>query len=720
MAAFPGQAIPGQAIPGDSSSGAAPAYPGLALPGQTAPGDAGSSTPSTPAVTGTSPVGVGSSSAALLILTASGSAPVSIESSSAAATVGAAVVTGTSPVGVGSSSRSFLTNAGETALLLGAGTVTIDALRTVTVVRMGPVELTGAGGPIHVAAIRPVKPMAPMSLRAGATVTARPAAALATDPRTLREQWRYVVVELDGTPVGELTEIEHSPVEDAVVDPATMDFTIPVDSLEHGLIRPVSRQCQVWRGNQLLLRGPILPGNPSDDGATITYRVHDPSWFWRAGRRRIGRVPNRNLLRNGDFTRGLAGWRRGYDVDSIPKARPNVHVVSEEILHYEDAVPIQAAQITGVESVTQSELSSNAVFFPNSAKFRPGGESAVDDVAKAMPETDGLKVSIVGHTANDGTGDGLGLSLRRANAAKARIAKLRPKAVISAKGVGYYDPNPKFPKNSQEQRRVVISYDQTISGKSKQFIKQLVEVTHPKAARYELELAAAAWVKIDDDWSVADANMMTVRIVARRKGWTTIHDEGSSSISDTDPVGRWLKQGASVRIPPDGRTYTVEVYLYAPAALASYTRVRLEPQEQLYFWGADQAGIVRGVVEHMQDPAMGKQWSIEVGTRTPNTGVKRDRIYPHSGRQAVEEVLAEFQGLFAGMDIDVPPHPTKTTVTTYYPRQGQVTDYVLALGSNVARAVPAATRDVGSLVIAQAQDGGSVRDEGYAIDSRAL
>jgi hypothetical protein len=124
----------------------------------------------------------------------------------------------------------------------------------------------------------------------------------------------------------------------------------------------------------------------------------------------------------------------------------------------------------------------------------------------------------------------------------------------------------------------------------------------------------------------------------------------------------------------------------------------------------------------MQSPItkMGRVWPITVGTRTPLTGVVRDKSYPYSERMPVETALDQLASLYNGVDIDVPPHPTETTVATYHPKQGQVVDYVLAQGGNVVKAVPATTNDVGSLVIAQAQDSSAVRDEAYAIDPKAF
>jgi hypothetical protein len=338
-----------------------------------------------------------------------------------------------------------------------------------------------------------------------------------------------------------------------------------------------------------------------------------------------------------------------------------------------------------------------------------------------MPNTVGLKVTVIGHTANDGTGNGLALSLRRAQAAAGIIHAARPGAVITTKGVGYYDPKPGFPIDSQEQRRVVISYDQTITGKSRQYVKQTVEVTQPKAAAYPFELTAAAMLKVADDWSVPDANMDSVRLVARRKSTPTkIWDESNASISDTDPIGRWIGQSTSVTIPADGRPYLVDVYLYAPAALAEYTAVGLFPEEELFFWGQDQALIFKGIVEHIQNPAFG-HGNLGIETRTPLTGIKRDRTYLFRDHMPADTALEEFGGLNHGMDYDTRMLTDgRVILQTYYPQQGKAKAFVLVQGGNVVNATPERSRDVASQIIMQAQDLGSYRAEAYARDTRAL
>ena len=605
--------------------------------------------------------------------------------------------------------------------------IEVGALTLLDLVVLPGTEIT-VGTEITSGDSMPVVPMAGVSIGVGSTLIARPIDVVSVDPRHSRPQWRYVVTDLANTPLGELTDITHDAVEDGVNTPTTMRFMMAADDPTRALIEaaPLTRKCQVWEGNNLLLWGPLLPDQQGDND-TAAYTVHDPSWWWRGGRRVIGRLPRLNLLKNGDFKQDMAYWTGGYDADSIPKAAPATRVVTEDFLEDTDGLdPIRAMQIAGVESVTEAELSSNAVFWPNLATFRPGGVASIEAVANDMPTTAGLKVTIIGHTANDGTGNGLGLSLRRAQAAAAIVHAKRPGAVITTKGVGFYDPKPGFPIDSQAQRRVVIQYDQTITGESKQWIRQTIEVTQPKTARYPLVMTAAAMLKVADDWSVPDANMVSIKVVARRKGaakplpWDAQLGVGESSISDTDPVDRWIGQSAQATVPADGRPYLVDVYLYAPAALADYTAVGLFPEELLYFWGVDQALIFKGIVEHIQSTALG-HGDLGIETRTPLTGIKRDRTYAFRDHMPADTALEEFGGLNRGMDYDTRMLTDgRVIMQTYYPQQGKPVGYTLVQGGNVVAATPERSRDVASSIIMQAQDLGSYRAEAYAKDTRAL
>ncbi|NUO35512.1 MAG: hypothetical protein HOQ27_10690, partial [Dermatophilaceae bacterium] len=239
------------------------------------------------------------------------------------------------------------TNAATVKVGLTVETGAVTLLRLVTL----PGTEVRVGSDLEAGASQPVTPLPGTSVELGASIITRQPVADATDPRRRRPQWRYVITDLAHTPLGELTDIEHDPVEDGIGEPATMQFTIATDSDQHALIKPIERQCQVWEGDRLRLRGPILPGRASDDGTTITYDVHDPSWFWRDGRRVITRIPQKNLIRNGDFKHGLTWWTRGFDTDSIPKAAPKVVVVSEDFSDDTDGLdPIKAAEVTGVES----------------------------------------------------------------------------------------------------------------------------------------------------------------------------------------------------------------------------------------------------------------------------------------------------------------------------------------------------------------------------------
>lgn len=64
------------------------------------------------------------------------------------------------------------------------------------------------------------------------------------------------------------------------------------------------REMQLWRGDQLLVFGPIV--RPSTDGVHLTASVKGPAWH--LSRRHVGKANRTNYVNNGDFEDGMAYW----------------------------------------------------------------------------------------------------------------------------------------------------------------------------------------------------------------------------------------------------------------------------------------------------------------------------------------------------------------------------------------------------------------------------
>ena len=550
------------------------------------------------------------------------------------------------------------------------------------------------------------------------------------DPRTGRPGYRLKIVTRDGTGVVELDKAVIMPETEAVNTPDTFSFRVARADAKARRVLAVAHQAQLWRGKVMLTKGDIGPGRA--DGAWITFDVKDPSALL-FGKRVIGRIPKRQLLHNADFTKGLAYWTGAYGPDSALKSPPTARVVDDDY-----ALSGKAIELGAVDKVvtTKVDVQTSAVFVPNKATYLSGGEQKIKDVGANIPE--GAVVRITGFTANDGTGDGLNLSLRRAQAAKATLAAMGKKFVFkmpsplrspnqndgTVVGRGYYE---QISGGLAPNRRVTIAYEgtQTATG-HQQYERQFLTVTQPVDAKVPLTITLAGDMRIIR-WDGAPKNGYAMRLILHplnNLAEDKIVDEETRAMDEATPRVRWAHYEASVEVPADGKTYTLEVQFQPPAGLARWANLGLWPHDQLGFFDVDQALIVKALVEHAQDAAMGKG-SLGIGTRTPLTGVPRTKEYPFHERMPVGTALEWFTSIAHGVDIDCEVTPTSATIVTHFPRQGTSADIALVHGGSASivkayRPLTTANRDLASSVIMQADGSGASRPEAYARDDKAL
>lgn len=197
-------------------------------------------------------------------------------------------------------------------------------------------------------------------------------------------------------------------------------------------------------------------------------------------------------------------------------------------------------------------------------------------------------------------------------------------------------------------------------------------------------------------------------------------DSAHADIDVKTPRNRWLRMEATVELPADGINYEVQVRFYPPAGTALWTRGGLYPGDQLGYFDVDQALIIKALVEHAQDPKMGKG-DLGIGTRCQPTGIVRTREYPYDQRMPIDQAINEIATLFRGPEVGMEVTATTQTVVTYHPQQGKRTGEVLIHGGNVvAFEAPLDNREAASSIIMQADGSGADREEGYASDVRAL
>ena len=158
----------------------------------------------------------------------------------------------------------------------------------------------------------------------------------------------------------------------------------------------------------------------------------------------------------------------------------------------------------------------------------------------------------------------------------------------------------------------------------------------------------------------------------------------TATIDENTPRDVWLPLEAVMVAPVTGAAEFVQVVLYCPDGAIIWDRASLTLDEGLRFHGQDQADIVAGIVDHLQDPAYAKT-DLNLWTDTPATGVIRDRTYLHHEHLNGADAIAEFTTLANGLDISVAYTPTTRTLRTHHPAKGtHRSAYGVELGRNVA------------------------------------
>lgn len=181
------------------------------------------------------------------------------------------------------------------------------------------------------------------------------------------------------------------------------------------------------------------------------------------------------------------------------------------------------------------------------------------------------------------------------------------------------------------------------------------------------------------------------------------------------PQDRWVRFSIDMEQPPTGGVPEfVQVALGAPVGVVFWDRISLTLQEATRFRDEDQASIVAGIVEHLQDSDYSKS-DLLIETETPPTGVRRDRTYVHSDHPNGWAAIQSFTQLRDGMDVSMEVTPTRRTLTTHYPEKGRRLDLILEEGRNVASYTWAFDgQALASQVIVLGTGDGSAREEGWA------
>lgn len=562
-------------------------------------------------------------------------------------------------------------------------------------------------------------------------------------PGETRIPYRLRVIDYRGIEyAAELENAHISRVTWPVSGYGTLNFTMPGNDPKLASITGKVREVQLWHGSQVIWWGVVV--RMRGDGREVDVQCVDLSWY--LSRRVVGRVPIRNLLRNGSFEDGLDHWGFDHRQGSIPP-RPPTRSVSTFSLNGSRSLRLGGtAFVTTTTSETVNTLAGDVTFNFDQDTLKAGAGATIDGIAANIPT--GASVRVIGHTdSNASHAYNQDLSERRANTVRSRIIGARPTLSVTASGKGETQP---VATNSTSagraaNRRVEIRHSvtrtETVTATGhRQYAWQRVTYTNPVADRISKILTVSAWVYIDnfttpakDGWglylerlnpdgstisedSITEANSL----FGVRVSTAVAQPRAFASIDFETPQDRWVRLECSVEVPADGKAYQVAVRLFPPGGTCWWDEVTLTASDALTFFDMDQAAIMKGLVEHAQSSAMAKS-TLNIGTSAPSTGVKRTKIYPWSERMTILEALDDFASLLNGAEHSIEWAGSSRYLRVWYPRRGQDSSVVLSWRDNIVSfPVDVDGEATASRIIVQAQGEGSDREEGVATDTSLL
>jgi hypothetical protein len=383
------------------------------------------------------------------------------------------------------------------------------------------------------------------------------------------KEWRLVVTDVEGNTIAELENAVLSGITYELNKAETWSFVLRQNDPKCKFILDVPlRECQVWRGDQIMAWGPMV--RPAVDDKYLT--VNCVGALWHLGRRFIGKADRTNYLANGDFENGLAGWDFFTNQVLIAGGAPNAQ-----------------PELPGATTVTYPNVSGT-----HSMKMENYVDGADAFASQALSWT-------VPSTSREGD-------------------------VFTAKAYVW------------------------------------VESCGEKNAAYEergLHIERFSGSELDPDPFVQ----------ATLPGAMKTLEHKFVALNESTPKSVWTRMEVELTSPLSGASEWVTIRLYAPNGVVYWDAASLTYAEKLAFYGVDQALIVKGIVEHLQDIAYGKA-NANITTLTPLTGVLRTRVYEHSEHPNGLAAIEEFTSLTDGLDIAMRYTPTQRILTTYYPRKG--------------------------------------------------
>lgn len=629
---------------------------------------------------------------------------------------------GNATLGVTASTSGTINVAHAATAILG---VTTAATGAITVPQAGTATLgvtSTATGTVDAALVGDA------TLGVASTVTGWLARDWPRDATTGRAAYALTVAHRDGTPLAALgagvkiTAPIRTRLGDVDGTGTGTAFQMPATSPDAPGVRQF-RELQIYRAGHHLETCVLL--RPSHDGkkAILEWLAAGLGWYFT--KRRVGPAVRPELLRNPSFEQGLTAWNPGYVAPSIPAAPPKVSIVTTDVITGRKALRVEGS--TAVQK-TITRLGSDTTFAPGSAVLSSAGKTSLREFAKEVKVDRNPNdlvdiappvITIEGHTddvPDYGPGGNKGLSERRAKAVYDYLLPLVPEGTtMTYKGFG--DTKPIVPNNpgtyvgTPQNRRVDIIYPRVESARGhRQLVRQTLRYTNP-SRHIKRNLTFAAYGTLE---SFKEPNLNgSIIWIGRRKPGTQEYVETSHvAINEETPLGTPTRWETSITVPADGQEWEIVVRLTPPAGTVTYDACTLKADDALEFIDVDYSTIVKGLVEHAQDPAFDKD-DLNLAADVQPTGIRTTRVYYWHERQTIASCLAELAALVDGPDINIDSVARRVRARK---RIGQDTTVTLAMSTGILdQATISLDGDSSATtVIVQADGSGADREEGVA------
>lgn len=506
------------------------------------------------------------------------------------------------------------------------------------------------------------------------------------NPATLLPDYRLILVESDGTHRKQLVDAVMGDRDWVLGGRGGFTFTIPRTSPNASLVKQYD-QVQIWVGAEMLPEAWFYIVDPvKDAGPDLQFSCSGLRWLLE--NERIGKE-RPNLLANGGFEDNLKHWSGAWYPGSASEAPPVMSIVTGA-----NALDGgKALQVEAVESVIVRETETAAVFkgnrpyawdSPQSDGYLSGGPAIVLGLVEDFAED--AVLTIEGFTADVDGGDGLELSQRRANLAKATILAEHPDMTITAIGRGetIQVASNATPAGQAKNRRIVITGTSTRVGHRQATVRWLTYMV-PTTERVPLPLDLDGWINLiaavgpsKDGWG-----LYIDRRPAGGYADSTIIDTAHTELDpDIFPLERWTLDGTSINAPADGVTYLYNVRLYGSAGSTRFDSITLMPNLKVSWYNVHHSVAIGNLVDHAQDPAFGKV-DLLIENQCGPFGRIDDFEYRWKDHIVVDDAIDEILRADDAPDFWIATTPDRRIAKTAA-RRGSHTGMVFTYGENVA------------------------------------